>query len=62
MSKSIYEESASLLITKHGYLEARRKCIQWRDMNSPGTFSFADHNAVLKALVKMAAEQNAESN
>lgn len=47
---SIYQNSALHLLEKHGYAEARRKCIQGRDMNSLGTASYAFHNATLKAL------------
>jgi hypothetical protein len=47
---SIYLESARNLLHKHGYAEAKRLCIQWRDMNSEGTASFAFHNATLKHL------------
>jgi len=47
---SIYQDSAQQLFEKHGYVEARRRCIQGRDMYSLGTASYAFHNATLKAL------------
>ena len=50
MSNSVWLESAQKMIRDYGHAEARRLCIQWRDMNSPGTASFAFHNATLKHI------------
>jgi hypothetical protein len=55
-SESIYMEAARKLIAKHGYLEARRLCAQWRDMNSPGTISFMFHNVTLKHVERIGKE------
>ena len=51
---NIWEESARKMVQKHGYIEAKRLCVQYRDMNSEGTPSFAFHNATLKALNRFA--------
>jgi hypothetical protein len=53
-TESVYLEAARKLIREHGYLEARQLCIQWRDMNSPGTISFMFHNVTLKHIERAA--------
>jgi hypothetical protein len=42
------------LVRKHGFIEAQRLATQWRDMNAPGTASFAMHNALCKQLHQFA--------
>lgn len=49
-TKNAYRESARHAIRLHGYREAQRLTLRWRDMSSPGTASFAFHNAVLKEI------------
>jgi hypothetical protein len=46
--------SAFELVRKHGFTEAQRLSDQWRDMNSPGTTSYAMHNAVCKQIREFA--------
>ena len=50
MKQPMFLESAREMIRTHGYVEAKRICIQARDMNSAGTASYAFHNAVLKQI------------
>jgi hypothetical protein len=52
MNPSFFDDAVKM-VQKHGYLEAVRLCTQWRDMSSPGTTSYALHNAVLRELDKM---------
>jgi hypothetical protein len=47
---NLYEEQALKAIEKYGVVEARRQAINFRDMNSQGTASFAFHNAVVAAI------------
>jgi len=44
--------SAFELVRKHGFVEAERLAKQWRDMNSEGTYSYANHNSVCKWLYR----------
>ena len=50
-----YQTQAFEMVRKYGFVEALRLCKQYRDSNSPGTFSFAEHNAVLRKLEEFAA-------
>ena len=52
--ESIWLEQARQMIRTHGYVEARRLCMKYRDMNSSGTASFSFHNAVLKHIDRAA--------
>lgn len=51
---SIWMDAAYKLVREYGYAKAKQLCIQWRNDNSPGTASFAFHNATLKALERLA--------
>lgn len=50
MSDSLWLEAARAMIRAHGYSEAKRLCMQYRDMNATGTASYAFHNAVLRQI------------
>jgi hypothetical protein len=56
VSNTVYEQHAKHLIDTLGATEARRVTIQRRDQNSPGTFTYAFNQAVLKQLERMARE------
>lgn len=53
-TKSVYEDHAFKLVRQYGYTEALRICAKDRDNNSPGSVSFAFHQAVMKYLRRFA--------
>ena len=56
MIDTVYEQHARHLIDSFGLLDARRMTIWSRNQNSPGTFSYGFHNAVLKEIERFQRE------
>lgn len=54
---SVWREAAQKLLDTVGYHKARQQTIRARNENSPGTASFAFHNAVLKQLEAIVDEE-----
>ncbi len=52
MNDSKAVNAAFELVRKYGFAEAKRKADASRDMNSIGTYSFAEHNMVCKWVDK----------
>lgn len=48
MNDFVWMHSARELVQQLGYVDAKRKCLEWRDASSEGTATYAFHNAVLK--------------
>ncbi len=59
MSESVYEQHARTLARDLGVQEARRVTIQARNWNTPGSFAHGFHQAVLKQLERIAAQEAA---
>lgn len=56
---TVWYDQANKMLLRYGYAVSRRKLITARDSNSPGTVSYAFHNATLKALEKIKKQADA---
>lgn len=60
MNDFVWMHSARELVQQLGYVDAKRKCTQWRDASTEGTATHAFHNAVLKHVRLLEAREKVD--